>query len=316
MRDRAGAPGDVAADALRADTSRGAGDGPPDGLRPGPLHALRSGRDPGEARHALVLLHGFGATSRTWDPWLPALEARGHVVRIDLKGFGGSPKPTDGRYDPEEQARLVVETIGRLGLGPGGPADAPRPALVPIGHSFGGSVALLAAMMLADAGAPPAGLVVVAGPAFRQRLPPFVRLARHPEASAALMRGLGARLIVGQVFRSVVYDPGIVTSEMIERYASGLDDAASVRGLLRCAGQVEPQDVDRLTARYPSLDVPTLLLWGRHDRVVPLHVGQRLARALPRATLRVLDRCGHVPQEEMPERSLAEVEAFLESLGR
>jgi len=267
-----------------------------------PLHAVRSGRSNVATGETFVLLHGFGATSFTWRHWLPALERRGHVVRIDLQGFGGSPKPTGGRYGPVEQARLVTDTIRSLGL--------ERPIL--IGHSLGGGIALLTALLLHDADTPAESLIVIAGAAYRQRLPPFVRLAQYPSASATLLSGVGPRIVVGQVLRSIVFDPGVVTTEMVEGYAMPLASPEAVRALIECAGQIEPPDLDEITARYAELDLPTLLMWGRHDRVVPPWVGERLARTLPRARLVVLERCGHVPQEEVPEASLAEVEAFLD----
>ena len=58
--------------------------------------------------------------------------------------------------------------------------------------------------------------------------------------------------------------------------------------------------------------MPTLVLWGRVDKVVPLSIGERLAKDLPRARLVVLDRCGHLPAEEMPDESYAELEKFLD----
>ncbi|MEQ1857848.1 MAG: alpha/beta fold hydrolase, partial [Longimicrobiales bacterium] len=61
------------------------------------------------------------------------------------------------------------------------------------------------------------------------------------------------------------------------------------------------------------LDMPALLIWGRSDRVVPLSVGERLARELPKAQLHVLDRCGHLPAEEVPHESFAVVERFLDA---
>ncbi len=73
-----------------------------------------------------------------------------------------------------------------------------------------------------------------------------------------------------------------------------------------------PDDLDALNARFPELDVPTLLLWGRHDRVVPLWVGERLASDLPRAELQIFERCGHMPPEELPEETLEAVKAFLD----
>jgi len=63
---------------------------------------------------------------------------------------------------------------------------------------------------------------------------------------------------------------------------------------------------------YPAMTLPTLLLWGDHDRVIPLWVGQRLAEDLPRARLVVLDRCGHLPPEERPGDSWTAMSAFLD----
>ncbi|MDE0730912.1 MAG: alpha/beta hydrolase, partial [Longimicrobiales bacterium] len=68
----------------------------------------------------------------------------------------------------------------------------------------------------------------------------------------------------------------------------------------------------KMTARFEELDVPTLVLWGRQDRVVPLWVGERLADQLPDANLEVLENCGHMPAEELPEESWEVLRKFLD----
>ena len=78
------------------------------------------------------------------------------------------------------------------------------------------------------------------------------------------------------------------------------------------ARQLLPPDARRWTDRYPEIQVPTLLLWGSHDQVVPRWVGERLQRILPRARLEVLSDCGHMAPEERPEASLERVRAFLQ----
>jgi pimeloyl-ACP methyl ester carboxylesterase len=85
-----------------------------------------------------------------------------------------------------------------------------------------------------------------------------------------------------------------------------------VRCLIETARQIRPATLDQVIDRYPTLDVPTLLLWGRGDTVVPLAVGERLARDLPHARLVVLERCGHLPAEELPEESWAALAKFLD----
>ena len=76
---------------------------------------------------------------------------------------------------------------------------------------------------------------------------------------------------------------------------------------------IVPPDLKKFTSRIPEIDVPTLLLWGKHDWVVPLDVAERLLAALPRAQLEVMEDCGHVPPEEFPKESLEIVLKFLRS---
>lgn len=265
------------------------------------LHVSRSGRAPGPDVETFVLVHGFGASSFTWRHWLPELERRGHVLAVDLLGFGGSPKPADGPYDPLGQAGLVIDAVQTVG--------ASRVTLV--GHSLGGGVAILTALGLQAAGQSPSRLVMVAGAAYKQRLPPFVRCARYPRLAGHAFRAVGARFVVRQVARPIVYDTATITNEFVDGHAEPLTRPGAVHALLTCAARIAPPDIDAITARYASLAMPTLLLWGRHDRVVPVSVGSKLARTLPNARLHLLERCGHIPQEEVPDASLDVVTRFL-----
>ena len=71
-----------------------------------------------------------------------------------------------------------------------------------------------------------------------------------------------------------------------------------------------------LEKQWRQIDTPALLLWGRHDHVVPLWVGERLSRELPRAELVVIERCGHIPPEERPEETLAHLRSVLTRVER
>lgn len=222
---------------------------------------------------------------------------------IDMKGFGRAPKPGDDRYGPEDQAELVSSLI----------AERDLRELTLVGHSLGGGVALLTALRLLDEGSDRLRrLVVVSGAAYQQRLPPFVRLSRFPRLSGLFFRIVGPDRVVPSVLRSIVYDPNTVDEEQVRGYAGPLRSPGATRVLLRAARQIVPDNLDELARRYPGIDVPALLIWGRDDPVVPLHVGERLARALPNARLRILDACGHLPAEERPEESYAALEAFLD----
>lgn len=267
-----------------------------------PLHVVTRGAA-GPGAPTFLLVHGFGATHATWRRWLPVLERRGRVVLVDLKGFGDSRKPDDGRYGPLDQADLLVD----LALS----SDAER--LVPIGHSYGGALVLLTAAALAErAPGLVERLVVVAGAAYPQRMPPFVALAHTPRLSTFALRMIGVERVVRATFRSVVHEPSCVDATQVRAYAAPLATREGARAMLAAARQIVPPDLERVVEGYARIEAPTLLLWGAHDRVVPLATGRRLERDMPDARLVVLAACGHVPQEERPRESLGLVEAFLD----
>lgn len=267
-----------------------------------PLYVESRGRDPGPGVETFVLLHGFGATGYSWRHWVPGLERLGRVLVVDLKGFGASDKPDDGRYGPADQAPLVRRLIEL--------EDPEHVTLV--GHSFGGGVALLTALSMIDDEDPRLHrLVLVASPAYPQRLPPFVTLARFPRLAGAGLRLIGPKRVTRVVMRSIVHDKESVDREQVSVYAAALESPSGVRAMVAAAQQLVPDELDRLTASGPRIDVPTLLIYGRGDRVIPLWVGQRLSQELPRAHLEVIEECGHIPHEEHPKRTWEIVERFL-----
>ena len=273
-----------------------------------PLHvteiAPSDGRQSGPDLETFVLLHGYAGNSFGWRHWVQALAARGRVVLVDMKGFGDAPKPDDGRYDPVHLATLIAELLHRRAL----------ENVTLIGHSLGGGIALLTTLILQDQGERRIRrLTVVAGAAYRQRLPPFVALARRPRLSAALIRMVGARFIIRRALLAIVHDRETVSDDQVEAYSAPLDDPDGVRALLDVGRQIVPENIDVWSSRYAEIDVPALLLWGRHDRVVPLAIGRRLQAGLPNAHLEILDGCGHMPPEELPEASLAILETFLDA---
>lgn len=272
-----------------------------------PLHVEEVEATGGGRRDAgapvFVLLHGYGGNLFTWRHWAPALSERGRVLLVDMKGFGRAPKPDDGAYRPADLAALVEALLREL--------DLSRVTLV--GHSLGGGVALLTALRLIDGESSRlARLVLVASAAYPQRLPPFVAFARRPRLSTAVLRLVGARRAIRVALRSIVFDESSVTEDMVAAYGDPLRTSDGLRAALDAARVILPEDIDELSARFPEIDMPSLVLWGDHDRVVPVSVGRRLAAALPQARLVVLERCGHLVPEELPGASLSAVEAFLD----
>jgi len=268
-----------------------------------PLHVEILGPDPDPGVDSIVLLHGYGGSSFSWRYWAPFLAKRAHVVLVDMKGFGSAPKPDDGQYGPRHQAELIYRLILQ--------ADLQRVTL--IGHSLGGGVALGAALRLLDS--EPGRLkrlILVASAAYKQRMPLFVALAKYRRLASTALRILGTQFVIRHVLKSIVFDPSEVSDNQVLGYAKPLSSPEAHRALIDTALAIVPPDLEKLTARFEELDVPTLVLWGRQDRVVPLWVGERLADKLPDAKLQVLENCGHMPAEELPKESWEALQAFLD----
>ncbi|MEE3136376.1 MAG: alpha/beta hydrolase, partial [Gemmatimonadota bacterium] len=155
-------------------------------------------------------------------------------------------------------------------------------------------------------------LILVASAAYKQRVPPFVALAKYRCLASTALRILGTRFVIRHVLKSIVFDASAVSDDQVLGYAEPLSSLEAHRALIDTALAIVPPDLGKMTARFEELDVPTLVLWGRQDRVVPLWVGERLADQLPDASLEVLENCGHMPAEELPEESWEVLRRFLD----
>ena len=254
----------------------------------------------------LLLLHGFAASRFTYRYWVDDLATTHQVHLFDLFGCGSAPFPPDDRYGPREQGEAVLRYVRENDL---------RGVTI-VGHSLGGGIALFVALRLQEMGEADrlAGLVSVAGAAYAQAFPKFIGLARVPWIGRWLLRAIGPDRVVRGVLKSILYDPSAITDQQVEGYAAPLRQWRRRRAVVQTARQIVPAGMDDLERRWRTIQAPTLLLWGRQDVVVPLWVGERLARELPHAELVVLERCGHVPPEEHAEESLAHVRRFLRQI--
>ena len=252
----------------------------------------------GRGPHAVVLLHGFAATLRTWDdlaPLFPAEEFTLHLV--DLKGHGGSSKQPGGDYTALHNARIITAYIRSRRL-----TDVTL-----IGHSFGGAVALLTALDCPDVGR----LVLIGAPAFPQQVPFFMRILGLPFIGPLLMNAVPAETIARGALKRAFYRWELITDHLVERYAAGYRCQDASPALSRTVRQILPANAAQLAAGYAGLPIPVLLLWGEHDRIVKPWQGERLHGVLPDSRLVIIPDCGHNPHEERPKETFALIRDFL-----
>ncbi|HXG78367.1 MAG TPA: alpha/beta hydrolase [Methyloceanibacter sp.] len=250
----------------------------------------------------LLLIHGFGASSFTWRRVAPTLAETNRVIAVDLKGFGQSDKPFDERYSVFDQAELLAELIEEKDL-----RD-----LTLVGHSFGGGVALLLALQAKERlQGRIARLVLIDSIGFPQNVPVFFRMLDVPVVSQLGIRMVPPEVQARLALQIAYFDDSKIEAEEIEAYAAPLKTAAGKHAIIYSARQIVPEDIDSLSERYKTIALPTLILWCDHDRIVPLDVGIKLRQTLPNSTLKLIDACGHMPQEEQPEATLLLLQDFL-----
>lgn len=250
-------------------------------------------RDQGQGP-PLVLLHGTGASLHTWDAWTAALSAHHRVVRMDLPGFGLTGPSRTGDYSVQAYVTFLASFCQRLGL--------QRFALA--GNSLGGQVAWNYALAHPDQ---VTDLILVDPAGFPVAKPALVfRLARIPVLSG-LLTALDPGPMVRRSLREAYGDPHRVTAELRERYRDLALREGNRGAFVERAQKVEP---DR-TATLPHIAARTLILWGDQDRFLPPSDAQRFLHAIPGARLVIYPGIGHVPMEEIGEKSAADVEAFL-----
>jgi pimeloyl-ACP methyl ester carboxylesterase len=259
--------------------------------------------DPSSSTPPIVLLHGTGASLHTWEGWVRTLKKTRRVITFDMPGFGLTG-PFSGQYAADDYrgdayARFVLDVLDALKVG----------SAVIGGNSLGGEVAWRA-VTLAPTRFTRLLLIDASGYAFTPgSIPLGFRIARIPLANR-IGEHLLPRALVAASVANVYADDSRITEGLVDRYYELTLREGNRRALGFRMQQLEPGEaIDRLK----TIAVPTLVLWGGADRLIPVDNARRFGSEIAGARVVVLDGLGHVPQEEDPARSLAPVLEFLET---
>jgi pimeloyl-ACP methyl ester carboxylesterase len=256
----------------------------------GQLHVID--KNP-HAAETVLLVHGYGASSASYLPVIDALASRFRVLAIDLPGFGKSDRRA-GDYSPEALADVLAEVLQQKGVA--------RAHVV--GHSWGSSVVLAFARRHPDR---LARLVVISGWMYDEQLLPMMRWARLPGLGEWLYGSFYRQNIGERLYLNFV-DPALVTQRVVDEVERQMALEGAVAAALAAARGMRFSATE---GEYHTITQPTLVMWGREDRVARLPFGERLARELPHARLVVLPRCGHIPMWECTGETTAALSDFL-----
>ncbi len=250
----------------------------------------------------ILLLHGFATSSYTWHAILPELSKNHRVIAIDLRGFGASDKPLDDRYSIQDQTEAVQAFIEQENL-----RD-----LTVIGHSYGGGITLTLALNAAQEKKPRIrNIVLIDTIAYRQPIPIFFKLLQIPMVGDIGMTLVPPEIQAGQGLRLAYYDQDKISGQDVAEYANTLYSSAAKHALTKTIEQLIPENIDEIALRYKTIKLPTLIVWCQQDKVVPVVLGLRLHEEMRSSELALFTHCGHMPQEEKPEDTVAAIQAFL-----
>ena len=255
---------------------------------------------------ALLLIHGIGDDSRTWEQVIPLL-ARDHlVIAPDLLGHGLSDKPR-ADYSVAAYANGMRDLLAVL--------DIDRVTLV--GHSLGGGVAMQFAYQFPEQAE---RLVLVASGGAGRAVSPVLRAATLPGAQLgmAALRMPFARLMVNATVEALRrLDTGLGLDAVdLRRIIEALPDQTARSAFIRTLRSVvdwRGQVVSMLDRSYLACGMPTLLMWGARDSVLPIGHGRRAHAAMPGSQLEIFPTAGHFPFRTDPGRFVGLLEDFCAS---
>ena len=253
---------------------------------------------------ALFLVHGSNASLHTWEPWVERLKSKYRIVSLDLQGHGLTGPIPSACYTPQCMAQTVEAVRAKLGI--------ERIAIA--GNSMGGSVSIAYALAHPER---VAALILVdssGAPIKRDGPPPLgFRIAQTP-----VLRDLGAiitpKSVIGETLEKSVSVKSVASDAAITRYwellrAPGNREATMQRFAGYGPSRLTPESFAALKG------TPVLILWGAEDALIPVQSADWFKSALPQAKVVVYPKIGHIPQEEAPDRSAADVDAFLAAHG-
>jgi pimeloyl-ACP methyl ester carboxylesterase len=254
----------------------------------------------------LLLIHGIGDSSRTWDEIMPTLARHHLVIAPDLLGHGESDKPR-ADYSVAAYANGMRDLLSVLNV----------ERVTVVGHSFGGGVAMQFAYQFPER---TERLVLVGSGGAGRGVSPLLRAATLPGANlvTSALRLPGARLAVDlavELLRLLDTGAGLDAAE-IRRIVDDLPDKTARGAFFRTLRSVvdwRGQVITALDRSYLTRDTPVMLVWGDRDSVVPVDHAHIAHAAMPGSRLEIFDGAGHFPFRTDPARFVGILEDFCAS---
>ena len=244
----------------------------------------------------LVLLHGTASSLHTWDGWVSELDNDFSIIRMDLPAFGLTGPNKDNDYSMESYVAFLHAFLRQLGIR--------KFSLV--GNSLGGRIAWNYAATYPDE-VDKLVLIDASGyPKEDATVPLAFKIGTTPGLKY-LMQYVSPRPLYVKSIKEVYADDSKVTDELVDRYYELSLRTGNREALVARMGQAFSAD----TTAISSLSMPTMIMWGEADVWIPLEDAERFHRDIRSSILRTYEQVGHVPMEESPKITAADVRSFL-----
>ena len=257
----------------------------------------------GEGSKKFILVHGFGSSTYTWEKVIDELSMYGEVISYDRPGFGLTERKFDyskeNYFSSEYQKDVIIKIMDYFNI---------EKAVI-IGSSAGGNIALstyykyperFEGIVLTDP-------VIYQKNIFSDIVKPFLYVPqfnyRGPKYIAE-----NAEKIFFDIYEKSWYDKNLITENDFIEYQKATEVIDWEKGFYEFIKYLKYED---LTKKFDKIKIPVLVITGSDDLIVPTQDSIKLSENIKNSTLKIIDECGHLPQEEKPEEFLETVLSFV-----
>jgi pimeloyl-ACP methyl ester carboxylesterase len=244
----------------------------------------------------ILLLHGVFSSLHTFNNWTNKLSENHRVIRVDLPGFGLTGPWTDNEYSINRYIEFIKEFMDKLDINKFHIA----------GSSLGGWIAWEFAVAM-EHRIDKMILINSAGYINQGKYPwPFI-IAKIPVLNQVFNFQLVPKFLARKILKEVIYDHRLISDELANRYYNLAKRKGNLKAFKTIANLPFKQNTDALQ----NISTPTLLLWGDNDAWISSKDAESFKSDLQNAKVIIYKEVGHIPMEEIPERSCKDALDFL-----
>lgn len=251
----------------------------------------------GDTGETVVLLHGTASSLHTWEGWTEELSKTYRVVSFDMPGFGITGPEPNNDYTRERYVKFIDDVLKKLNI------DSCYMA----GNSFGGYMTWSYAVKHPEKVKKIAILNSSGYPRGDQPTPISFQMQKM-DWLRPVITTITPTSLVRKSVEVVYYDDSKITDELVTRYNELLLREGNRGGLM---GKTQQITYD-YTEEIKQVQCPTLIMWGDTDMLVNIDAAPKFHRDIPNSELLIYENMGHVPMEEIPEKSVADFIGFLQ----